>query len=182
MLLTLKIRKGNARLFAWQLFQVHLEHSGAGTNERGPLGNLLTGRRGSERVHLWQWGVMTSLYKSPLRGQIAYAARVGIFVFAMHEYTKQWRGSVADIAFVWCIGTSDAAFFPPLHMKHWRPRMAKLWNPGFWADGTGGFPVHLFWPWLLNIRVVNYRKHIRCIVVSSNDGFASQGVQTCQNC
>lgn len=52
MLLTLKIRKGNARLFAWQLFQVRLEHSGAGTNERGPLGNLLTGRRVSEGVHL----------------------------------------------------------------------------------------------------------------------------------
>lgn len=43
---------------------------------------------------------MTSLHKSPLRGQIAYAARVGIFVFAMHEYTKRLRGSVADIALV----------------------------------------------------------------------------------
>lgn len=37
MLLTLKIRKGNAQLFAWQLFHVHLEHSRVRTYDRGPL-------------------------------------------------------------------------------------------------------------------------------------------------
>lgn len=135
MLLTLKIRKGNAWLFAWQLFQVHLEHSGAGKNERGPRGNLLTGRRVSEGVHLWQWGVMTSLHKSALRGQIAYAARVGIFVFAMHEYTKRQGGSMADIAFVWCIVTSDAPS-PPQNMKNrglrnWG-KFRESWNLSWW--------------------------------------------------
>lgn len=37
MLLTLKIRKGNVQLFAWQLFHVHLEHSRLETYDRGLL-------------------------------------------------------------------------------------------------------------------------------------------------
>lgn len=53
MLLTLKIRKGNARLFAWQLFHVHPEHSRGGRVTEPPSpGNLLTGGHGSEVVHL----------------------------------------------------------------------------------------------------------------------------------
>ena len=59
-------------------------------------------------VHLWQWGAMTSHHKSPLKGQMAYAARVWVFVFAMHEYIRGRGGSVVDIAFLWCIVTSAA--------------------------------------------------------------------------
>lgn len=95
MLLTLKIRKGNVQLFAWQLFHVRLEHSGVGKYDRGPL--EIYWQAGREvRWFIYDNGAWWHhTIKSSLRGQMACAGTwVWVFVFAMHEYIRcrvgQW--------------------------------------------------------------------------------------------
>lgn len=122
MLLTLKIRKGNIQLFAWQLFHLRQKHSrGETTYERGPLGNLLTGEQRSEEVHLWQWGVMTSHHKSAPRGHTTQAACVWSLCVCYAWIHKWESGSVVDIASLWCIMTSTTTPFSflCLHFLCW---------------------------------------------------------------
>ena len=95
MLLTLKIRKGNVQLFAWQLFRVRPEHSrevGGGAYDRGPF-KIYWQAGGGVRRFIYDNGAWWHHTIKALCGvRCAYAARVWVFVFAMHEYIRGRAG------------------------------------------------------------------------------------------
>lgn len=94
---------------------------------------------------------MTSHHKSSLRGQIAYAARVWVFVFAMHEYIRGREGQWLTLLLCDVLWHRMPSFFLLFFFLNaeaagpreplWFKNGCKKWDPAcFWGEIT----------WLMN--------------------------------